>query len=130
MQYTDHTRLRAYVFGIPTQCFNGFFTGSKQRVVHLFRILQAKHIQLMRQGKNHMKICDRQQVLFAGFYPSLPVCALAFGAMTITAGIVTYPKMTTAIALIYMSTHGGRAAMFNRMENLEVISRWGMPFYK
>ena len=50
-----------------------------------------------------MKIRNRQQILLAAFNPCFPLSILAFGTMTVTAGVITDADMTALIAFVHMS---------------------------
>ena len=58
-----------------------------------------------------MEVSCRQQILLTGFYPPLSVGVLALGAMTVAAGVVTYPMVITVVALIQMATQIRGSAM-------------------
>lgn len=100
--HADHARLGAQVLGVFGKAGDGVFTTAKEQVVHFLRIPEAIRIQRLRQGEHHMKISGRQQVSLPGFYPFLPACALAFGAMAVTATIVADAQVYTTIASLHM----------------------------
>jgi len=58
----------------------------------------------MWQGKDDMKVADRQDLVFSFFKPSFPWYVLAFWAVTIAAGVICNANRTAGVAAIDMST--------------------------
>jgi hypothetical protein len=98
----------------------------KQGVIHRHRVPETYLIKWFRQGEYNMKIAYRQQILFPVHYPAFTLGPLAFGAMTVSAGVVRYPDVSARITGIHMASHGHCPAMFNRMERAQVKQRLGM----
>jgi len=65
--------------------------------------MQEQTIELIRYGKNNVKIRYRKQVLFTVFNPGFPLSILALGTMAVTAGVIAYANMPALIAFINMS---------------------------
>ncbi|HUX57843.1 MAG TPA: hypothetical protein VMV77_12770, partial [Bacteroidales bacterium] len=80
-----------------------FPCAGKQKVVKNYRVVKKQTVEFIRNRKNHMKVWDRQQILFAAFYPCFTLRILALGTMTVTAGVVTDADMTALIAFVNMS---------------------------
>jgi len=55
-------------------------------------------------------------LLLPGEYPSFFISDLAFGAMTVTATVVTDAQMTTIIASIHMAAQRSGAAFFQSIQ--------------
>jgi hypothetical protein len=68
--------------------------------------MQKQPVELIGNGKNHMKITYRQQILLTVFYPGFPLGILAFGTMTVTAAVVADTYMSAPVTGIYMTTQG------------------------
>jgi hypothetical protein len=68
--------------------------------------MQKQTVELVGNGKDHMKIRHRQQVPLPGLDPGLPLRILAFGTMTVTATVITDTDMSTGFTGIYMATQG------------------------
>jgi len=69
-------------------------------------MVKKQPVQFIRDRENHMEVWHRQQILFAAFDPGFALCVLAFGAMTVAAGVITYADMTALVAFVHMSAHG------------------------
>jgi hypothetical protein len=76
-----------------------------------------------------MKIDGGKQILFPGVKPSLFIQALAFGTMTVAAGVVGDPQATTMITLIHMAPKLGGAANLNSPHGTQMPQRHlvGLP---
>ena len=101
MQYGNHT-----CFGLQfsvTELRYGLPCAGKQQVVKECRVVKKQPVQCIRNGENHMEVRHRQQVLFAAFDPCFALGILAFGAMPVTAGVITDADMSALIAFVDMS---------------------------
>jgi hypothetical protein len=65
----------------------------------------------MRQGKDDMKVADRQDLVFSFFKPSFAWHMLAFGAVAIAARMIRNAKSTTVIAVFDITTEVSGAAV-------------------
>jgi hypothetical protein len=63
-----------------------------------------------------MKVGYRQQLVFDLFYPAFSLGVLAFGAMTVSAGVVADAQVPASITLIDMSTHCSGSAVSDRSQ--------------
>jgi len=70
-----------------------------------------------------MKIARREQFLFPGLKPSLFVQTLAFGTVTVAAGVIGDPQQTTMIAFIHMPAQFSSTADLNGMHGTEISYR-------
>jgi hypothetical protein len=82
----------------------------KKKVVHLNGMMHEQPVELIGQSKNYMKIGNRQKIPFAVFNPCFALGVLAFGAMTVTTGVVTDAKVPALIATVNMATQRCGAA--------------------
>jgi hypothetical protein len=53
-----------------------------------------------------MEVLNIKSIIHPVLDPESLLCPLAFWAMTVTAAVITYPLLTTAVAIIYVSTQG------------------------
>ena len=67
----------------------------------------------MWQCKNGVIVGNRENIFKSGFNPPALVYALAFGAMSVTAGIIVIFDITAGIALIDVIAIMGGSAAFN-----------------
>jgi hypothetical protein len=84
----------------------------------------------MGQCKYHVKICNRQKVLTALFYPPFTVGVLAFWAVPVPTGVVadTYaPAISTDVLVI---AHCRCAAIEQRPDGLAYVTVWMVFFNK
>jgi hypothetical protein len=65
----------------------------------------------MRQGKDDMELAGRQYFVFSFFKPSFPWHVLAFGAVTIPTGMVSYANHPAVVAALDMSTQTNGTAV-------------------
>jgi hypothetical protein len=70
-------------------------------------------VELIRNGKYHMKIGNRKQVPLPVFNPGFPLGILAFGTMTVTATVLRDTDMPARIATIFMPSQFRCTAMLN-----------------
>ena len=67
-------------------------------------VSQGYRPELLGKRKNHMEVPCRQEFPLPGRKPPLLVQALAFGTVTIPAGIVRYPLGSAVVALVHMAS--------------------------
>jgi hypothetical protein len=70
-----------------------------------------------------MKISSGKQILSPRFKPSLLIQALAFGTMTVPAGIVGDPQSSTMITLIHVAPKLSGAADLNSPHGTQMPQR-------
>ena len=77
----------------------------------------------MRQGKYHMEVGDGQELGCLFLYPSLSGYLLAFGAVSIAAGMIHDTLCSAVVAPINVTPHFGSAAVKEVREDPALI-RW------
>lgn len=77
-----------------------------------------------------MKVGNRKKIAFAVFYPGFPLGVLAFGTMTVTAGVIADANMPALIAPVNMAAHGGAAATLQRTQGPSHVCVGPMLFYE
>jgi hypothetical protein len=68
----------------------------EQQVVEAFFVLEHQGVELVWEGEDHMEVMGRQQSLGAILEPSCLLEALAFGTVTVTAGVIRDAGISTA----------------------------------
>ena len=80
----------------------------------------------MRQSKDVVEVADRQQLGLTVGQPLGPGQGLAFGAMTVAAGVVDRPLVSALIALFQVAAQGGGATAFDGSHDPLVFPRQGV----
>ena len=76
----------------------------------------------MRQRENDMVVRYRENIFDPLRDPFPPRHALAFGAVTVSAGIVVFLHVAAAVALVDVNAIGGRAAGHNGMHHFALLA--------
>jgi hypothetical protein len=63
-----------------------------------------------------MEVLNIQGIIHPVLYPESLFCPLAFRTMTVTTAIITYPLLTAAVAIIYVSAQGRSTAFLNGIQ--------------
>jgi hypothetical protein len=78
----------------------------------------------MGKGDNHMKIWARQHSFESTVEPFGALEALAFGAVSVTTGIVRDAHISaTVVAYVHMTTQCGGSTVFDVDHGLSLVSR-------
>ena len=93
----------------------------EQDIEHDLLVVEDKGIEFMRQGKDGMKIDDRQKLCFSGFKPSLPWYMLARGAVPVPARVIGDSFGPTLITPFDMTAQIGGAAIDEIIDNPVLI---------
>ena len=81
----------------------------EEQVEAAVRMTTAEWTQLGRQGEDDVEVVGRQQPLLAALQPTVRGQSLAFGAMSVAAGIVRRALEAALTAHVQMATEGGSA---------------------
>ncbi len=100
----------------------------EQQVVHRCTVCHEQRVKLIRHSKDHMKIGNREQILFALPDPCFALCVLALRTMTVAAAVVAYADVTACVAPVHMTAQGGSAAATDRTQGFEHIPVWIVLF--
>ena len=100
VQYRHHARF-GMKFCKGKLCYRLPYT-PEQQVIHHYRLMDKQPVQQIGNRKYHMKIRNRQQILFAILDPCFTLDILAFGTMAIAAGIVADAYVPACIAPVDM----------------------------
>jgi hypothetical protein len=95
----------------------------KEQVIHHCRVLQAKWVQHIGQGKHHVQVSNRQQVSFPCHYPSFFGHLLALWAMTVSTTVVGNVGVPTIGTLVNVATQGFGATLLQGCKYAFVISQ-------
>jgi hypothetical protein len=95
--------------------------GTKQQVVQQGRIALTQPVQLMRQGEDHMKVRQAEQLLFPAAEPSLACLCLTLWAVPVPAGVEGDGRMTAPGTLIQMAAQSRRAATLNSAQHFQLL---------
>jgi hypothetical protein len=107
-----HSRLCAEEFFIFGKGFDGLPSGPKKQAVHHAGVLQTNLIQVMRQGKNEMKIGHIEQFFLLPCYPFFSFECATGRAVPIAAGIIADSVKSTLVTGINMSAQFFGSAKF------------------
>jgi hypothetical protein len=121
MQHGDDADIRAQALGIGGQFKHGFLDRPEQEIIEAFFIAQGKWVEFMRDGKDHMKIPDRQQFPESVIDPGEARGGLTPGTVAVAAGMKTNDFMTATVAVFHLSAQCGRAARNNGINDLAVM---------
>jgi hypothetical protein len=76
-------------------------SGGKQADEHEFLMILDYGIEFMRQGEDHMEVVDRQNFLLAFSQPPLSGHVLAFGAVAVSAGVISDAQTAAGVAAVH-----------------------------
>src|SRR5690606_41046798 len=114
MQNGNHSHLHFFIFAEFGKRLPSRF---KQSGIHQFWTVQSHCIEAVGQSEHHVKIRDRQQFIFPGFYPILPISSLTFGTVPISATVIADGDIATLITSIYVRSEEHTSELQSR-ENL------------
>jgi hypothetical protein len=101
------------MFGIGSNGLQGFSSGVEEDIVdHLF-VLIGNRSYLIGDGEHDVEVGAIEQLGLTILDPLSPSQRLAFGAMTIPAGVEAVAFMVTPIAAFKMTAEGRRATHFD-----------------
>lgn len=69
-----------------------------------------------------MEVRYGQQVLSSVLYPPVFSQELALGTVAVSAGVIRYPQMAAAVALIHMAAQGSSSAYLNGMHASQLLT--------
>ena len=92
--------------------------------------MKEQIVEFIRNRENDMKIGNRDQVIFPVFNPSFSLRILAFGTVTVTAGVIAYANVPASIAFIYMSAQGSSTTAKQSTESTLEICIGRIMFFK
>lgn len=111
MQDGRDSRHCAEIFSVGTQFQYRFGRRLKQQCVHGALPVSKNGIQLRRNGENNMKIRRVKQVFPLLVDPLFFCKSLAFGAVSVPAGVVRNPHISAVITGIYVRTQSSCPAI-------------------
>ena len=117
MEHRQESDLGSEMFGIEGNLEKSFGAGLKQQVVEELLVLQHEWRELVGQGKDHVKVVEREQFFLASSEPTLTGCHLTFWAMPIATGVENESTMATTGTLKVMSTQDRGTAVGDSMEH-------------
>jgi hypothetical protein len=109
MQNANHSNLRSQVLGIGCDFEQGLCAGGEQQIVKQARVLQSQDIQLVRHGKDHVKVAGVEEFAFSCRQPALASLGLTLRAVPISARVVGDGLITATGASISMPAEGSGA---------------------
>lgn len=117
MENGDHGRLRAEMLMVAGKSLHSLPGDPEEQAIDHPGMTHGQGIELMRQGKNHMKIGNREEFFLPGCDPLLPLCALTLGTMAIPAAVIADTYMTAAGTGIEMSPQCSGSALGQCLEH-------------
>jgi len=120
MKHRQETDLGTEMLGVEGNLQKSFGARPKQQVVEELLVLQQEWRELVGQGKDHVKVGDREQFFLASSEPTLTGCHLTFWAMPIATGVENEGTMATTGTLIAMSTQDRGTAVCDSTEHFLV----------
>ena len=104
MEHREEADLGSEMLGVEGNLQKGFGAGPKQQIVEEFFVLEQEWRELVGQGKDHVKVVDREQFFLASREPTLTGCHLTLWAMPIATGVENESTMATTGTQMAMST--------------------------
>jgi hypothetical protein len=108
------------MLGVEGNLQKSFGAGPEQQVVKELLVLQHQGRELVGQGKDHVKVVDREQLFLTSSEPTLTGCHLTFWAMPIATGVENESMMAATGTLMAMSTQDRGPAVGDRTEHFPV----------
>ena len=121
MQDGRDSRHCAEIFSVGTQFQYRFGRRLKQQCVHGALPVSKNGIQLRRNGENNMKIRRVKQVFPLLVDPLFFCKRLAFGAVSVPAGVVRNPHISAVITGIYVRTQSSCPAIDDVLHSFSLI---------
>lgn len=102
----------------------------KKHIIEPSGIVQKQPVEHGRQSKDQVKIGYRQKICFTVLYPGLALGILAFGAMTVTAAVITDANMPARVAFINMTSQSSGTTPEQCSESTFYVGIGGMLIVK
>jgi hypothetical protein len=96
--------------------------GFEQVIIEPLAVSDTDIIQRFRHGENNMIMPHRVRLPDAVFNPECLFCGLAFGTVTVAAGVIAYMFASTLITTILMTAQGCGAAHGQCSKNAEMVT--------
>ena len=123
MKHRKESDFGAQVLGIGGNGSEGLGRHPEEEMVNLAFVLQSDGREGCGQGKDHVKILDRQEFGTTVFEPLRSSQGLAFGAMPIPARVVGVAWVTTAIAGFQVAPESRGPAGFDGVHDATLEQR-------
>src|SRR5580692_11352550 len=116
VQNGEESDLRSQMFGIAGDGIERMRGGPEQNIVNHFPVVIRYPRNLFRQGEDHVKVFDRQQLRPARFHPPGPRRRLAFRTMTVTARVVADSRVRTLGAFFDVTAQRCRTTLYDGID--------------
>ena len=85
VENADHANLSAEVFAVGYDLEHGLCAGSEQQIVEQAWVVEGEHVELVRHGKDDVKVAGVEKFLFPRRDPALAPLRLALGTVPVAA---------------------------------------------
>jgi hypothetical protein len=123
MQDAHQPNLPTHKARIMGKLLGGLCGSPKKQVVHALLVLAGKLAEFSGEGEGQQEVRNGQQQFLLQLEPFFGSFLLAFGAMTVAAGVVAVTGFVTSWAVIDLSAQGCGAAVLNRPHGLAVAGQ-------
>ena len=113
---------------IQSKSVQGIPRSFKQRIVHLFRMLDCQRVEFMRKGEHNMEVGNRKEFLLPGPNPLFPVGSLTFWAMPVSATVPTEKGFIAAVAQVLLSPQSRSSAVADSQQGSQLANGLGVRF--
>lgn len=113
MKHREKAYFCTEMSGIGSNSSKGLGGGAKEDIVDHVLVLIGDSSNFLGQGKNEVKIADREKLCLAVLEPAGTGKRLAFGAVSISTGIVSRSYVTAGVAPFQVAAEGDGTAAFN-----------------
>ena len=117
VQNTDPPDLCTEMFRVLCELGKGLGDRTEKEIVQDLAVHGDQGIKFRGEGEDHMEIRNGEEVLTAGLDPFFFPQGLAFGAVTVPAGVIRYFYMTAVVALIPMAAQNRSSADLDGMHD-------------
>ena len=118
MQDAHHPNLSTHKARITGKLLGGLCGSPKQQVVNALLVLAGDLAELGREGEGKQEVGNRQEQFPLQLEPVFGSFLLAFGAVTVAAGVVAVTGFVTSSAVIDLPAQGFGAALLNGIHRL------------
>jgi hypothetical protein len=108
VEHGEAPNLRAEMLGVLGNVLECLGDGAKEQPIELAGVLQRQGTQVVRQGKDDMRVGGFKQLTFPGREPRRLRRAMTFGAAPVAAGVVGLDLVATLVTLGDMAPEGRR----------------------
>jgi hypothetical protein len=122
VQYAHEADTCAEMFRVVCQFKKGLRNRTEEDTIHDFLIAEDKRLQFCGEGEDDMKVLYGKKIFRSRLDPFLFSEELAFGAVTVSAGVVKDLYVVASVTLVFVSAKGGGPAVLNGTHNPPMLT--------